>query len=390
MEENFLDEEEEIIEFEDALLEKSPSKKWALPSLYRTNLDGKDLYWQVGFDGKELWMKHGKVGSEKIQRNTREIELNSSGRSLEKQALQEAIHRYQKKYRDGYFPEQGKISINKPMLANDYNSKSIKHWPVAIQAKLDGVRALIKYENDETEMFSRSGKKWTILEHICEEAKKLFEYLPPGSLLDGEVYDTKISFDALSGTMRTTKGDRSNDKNFKYHIFDLVSHSPFEVRYACLEKAFSKFTFEYLYLMPVYLASNEEEIKNAHDEWVSQGYEGLIIRRVSFAEPKLDLCLYKPKRCQNLIKYKTFKEEEVTIIDVTSSKGTEKGLAIPIVRDDRGNIFKVRPQGNFETRKQWFDNPSLIINKRYTIKYYEKTPKGIPRFPVGKAIRDYE
>lgn len=49
-----------------------------------------------------------------------------------------------------------------------------------------------------------------------------------------------------------------------------------------------------------------------------------------------------------------------------------------------------RPRGMWEQRKEWFDNGEAYVGKPLTVRYQELTQDGIPRFPVGIAVRDYE
>ena len=60
------------------------------------------------------------------------------------------------------------------------------------------------------------------------------------------------------------------------------------------------------------------------------------------------------------------------------------------VKDPRGNEFSVRPSATFEQRKIWFDDPNLIVGKKMTYQYQNLSEFGVPRFPEGKDIRDYE
>ena len=71
-------------------------------------------------------------------------------------------------------------------------------------------------------------------------------------------------------------------------------------------------------------------------------------------------------------------------------KGRESGIALITIRDPRGNVFLLRPAATFETRKHWFDNPGMIIGKKMTYHYQNLSETGVPRFAVGKEIRDYE
>nr|WIL05120.1 ATP-dependent DNA ligase [Pithovirus mammoth] len=377
--------------------DQTPTREnWALIPLYKTTLEGKQSIWQVGFDAssERIWVLHGLMISVP-QLKTRQISTNSSGRTIQQQAFLEARNRYKKNYHKGYRPAQGEVVIHKPMLANKYKEGSIKEWPAAIQPKLDGIRARIFLSPSGVEIRSRTNRDWTHLAHLREEAALLLDFLPPGTHLDGEVYSSEISFDKLSGTMRTTKGKRVDEDKLHYHVFDIIepSNSYFEVRIQMMNEAFRQFQGTKIHLVPTFLISSHQQVLDHHQHWVSLGYEGCILRRVSTAsstEKGKALALYKADRCNNLLKFKSFDDEEVWIIGVTQGAGTEEGLAILQVQDATGNVLEVRPRGNFETRRQWFENPSLVIGKRYTIRFFGKTEKGVPRFPVGIAIRDYE
>jgi len=360
---------------------------WELKPLYKTTLTGKESVWQIGFSNNRLWIKHGLTSSKDLQIKTREVKENNSKRTLEEQALLEAKSRYNKMLFKGYSPEKGKKVICRPMLANVYEEKKIKSFPVAVQPKLDGIRALCSLSSGKVNILSRTGKDWVQLSLIREELKELLSNLPENTVVDGEIFSETLSFEELSGLMRTSKGIRKNEEQLKYFCFDLITDQPFEERYTLLHKAFKPFT--YLQLVPTYLARTHEEIIQAERDWVNQGCEGCMIRRVSFAE-KRELTLYKPERNNNLLKCKSFQSIEVTILDVEEGKGTEENLAIFVVKDDKDNIFNVRPEGTFAQRKEWFDKPQDIIGKRYTIDFFGYTSKGIPRFPTGKCFRDYE
>ena len=46
--------------------------------------------------------------------------------------------------------------------------------------------------------------------------------------------------------------------------------------------------------------------------------------------------------------------------------------------------------GTVEFMKEVLDNKDQIIGKYATVKYFEMTPDGIPRFPTLKNINNYE
>jgi DNA ligase-1 len=55
-----------------------------------------------------------------------------------------------------------------------------------------------------------------------------------------------------------------------------------------------------------------------------------------------------------------------------------------------GEEFSVRPKGNLLHRRNLFTNSKKSIVKMLTVKYQELSELGVPRFPVGKDIRNCE
>eukprot|EP00959_Pyramimonas_sp_CCMP1952_P188727 3947369-Pyramimonas_sp.AAC.1 len=97
---------------------------------------------------------------------------------------------------------------------------------------------------------------------------------------------------------------------------------------------------------------------------------------------------YSPTRSIDLQKFKNFEELEFVIVDVKEATGNDKGTAIIQCQADNGELFWVRPKGSREYRASLLE--SQIIDKLLTVRYQNLTEKGIPRFPVGIVIRDYE
>ena len=70
--------------------------------------------------------------------------------------------------------------------------------------------------------------------------------------------------------------------------------------------------------------------------------------------------------------------------------GTDEGCVIwECVTKDK-QIFSVRPRGSVSERQGYFQNGDKWIGSLLTIRYQELTDGGIPRFPVGITIRNYE
>ena len=116
---------------------------------------------------------------------------------------------------------------------------------------------------------------------------------------------------------------------------------------------------------------------------MAAGYEGVIIRNKKG--------LYRlATRSEDLQKFKEFEDAEFSIVGFTEGEGNEKGAVIWICETEEKKKFRVRPKGTVDDRKELFKKGQTYVGKMLTVKYQELTDEGIPRFPVGLAIRDYE
>ena len=55
-----------------------------------------------------------------------------------------------------------------------------------------------------------------------------------------------------------------------------------------------------------------------------------------------------------------------------------------------GRQFNVTPVGDRPSRVEMFQNADDYIGKMLTVKFFELSDDGVPRFGNGIAIRDYE
>jgi len=387
---------------EDAIdtYQEPTTDSWWLAPLYNDK-----LMWQIGFDGRELVIRHGQIGGV-IQEARRKVAVNSSGRSLQEQALLEARQRYWKQEHKGYANGNTILpQYPKPMLANKYEPKKIKAFPILVQPKIDGVRSLAHLTpQGSVHLRSRENKEQLHLDQIRDDLSHLFSYLPSGCHLDGELYVHGWSFNTLISAVRTgqisktTKSQKDKhplNGEVCYYVFDAILPLSASQRQDILAKAFEEclkdHSLSFTCLVPTTLCHSHDELLSFHHYYVDNGYEGAIVRHSTGCNRNgVDLTAYRDKRSDNLLKVKMFQDEEGTVVDVVEGAGTEEGLAILVVEDDRGNRFQVRPRGTFDMRERWFAQRARLIGQRYTYRYFELTEYGVPRFPVGVAFRDYE
>ena len=94
------------------------------------------------------------------------------------------------------------------------------------------------------------------------------------------------------------------------------------------------------------------------------------------------------KRSKNLQKFKEFFDQEFEIVGYEEGKGNARNSYLDL------HNRKWRPfppnQRHSKERAEYFDNGDDYIGATLTVRYFELTDDGIPRFPVGVAVRNYE
>lgn len=237
--------------------------------------------------------------------------------------------------------------------------------------------------------------------HFFDEIKDALKALNLSSdvYLDGEFYSWKLPFRTLNGYCNRKKLDgktgyrnisREDLESIHFYLFDCYfiqdPLKSFNDRYEYLSQLMSQNTSPYLHLVPNVMITSETEIISLHNRFVSEGYEGIIIRNLQSP--------YKLKdRSNDLLKLKNFMDEEFLIVGAqTPATGKEEGCIIWELKLLTSELtFTCRPRDSYESRKMdWLayqTDSTQFIGRRYTVRFQERYENGIPRFPVGIAIR---
>lgn len=380
------------------------------PKLYIDNK--KKIYeWSIKIVPKDnnvfsIVTMHGQKNG-KMVIHEKDITEGKGKRSVLEQTLQEVNRKWDnKKEKELYVenldinPDLSKKVVIRPMLANTfsfdtYNSKSRAFkisFPSYIQKKYDGIRCISYLKDDKVILESRKGIEFQNFGILKDQLYNLFQKLPKNLYLDGELYTDKLDFEVISGLIRLhekkiTQKDIELINQIEYHIYDFVDldneNMIYKDRYDFLTNFLSSnITNKSLCKnVDTILIEKLDDIKNYHDNFVKDGYEGIMIRDMNG--------IYEiNKRSKYLQKFKEFMEEEFKIIGFHEGSSDEKGSVIWNCVNKDNQEFSVRPKGTFESRKKLFDNGDKYIGKLLTVIFQEYSADGIPRFPVGKAIRD--
>jgi DNA ligase-1 len=244
-----------------------------------------------------------------------------------------------------------------PMLANKWEDRrKYINEPFYVQPKIDGVRLLVSNKG----CFSRTGKPVRGVEHLARG-------LQDGEYLDGECYAPDKTFEEITSMFKM------NPKSLEFHVFDYFDLNRPNLTFEERKERVTVDTF---------LVKSKDGIQKYHDMFVRQGHEGVMIREAS--------SIYEiGKRSNYLLKHKAFQTEEYEIVDVKEGTGREKGTAIWVCKVGEQH-FSARPEGTLEARKKFLEEKDKYIGKRLTVRFQNLTALGVPRFPIGVVVRDYE
>jgi DNA ligase-1 len=354
-----------------------------LETIYKKTKTGAVQEWTIEVSDNKYRTHSGQVGGQ-ITTNSWTIvygknEGKANGTTDNEQALKEAIAKRTKKLESGYFENIkhiNKTQYFEPMLASKWeDSKDKITYPIYSQPKLDGIRCIVTSEG----MFSRNGKPIISAPHIREGLQPLFDE-NPDLIFDGELYADKFAndFNKIVSLVKKTKPTdadlKESKKNIEYHIYDLPSAGgTFENRFFNnLIKMYDTLP-KYCVLVKTMVCRNENEVNILYGDCVEEGYEGQMLRLNKE---------YENKRSKSLMKHKSFVDEEYTILDIVEGEGNRTGTAgYMVFESENGDRFKSNVKGTWEETAEMLKNKKKLIGKQATIKYFNLTPAGIPRFP---------
>lgn len=366
-----------------------------LPTLYKKTSANKIQYWKVWTIGNVIKTAYGQVdGKEQITEDVIHEGKNigrSNETTPEQQAELEAKSHWDKKKKKNYVEElnraeksetdvEGGIDV---MLAHPYSKQGHKiKWPAFAQPKLDGIRMIAMVEDGKCTLWTRTRKPITGIPHIQRELEALF---PTGShVFDGEAYnhELKSDFEKIVSYVRQEEPVEGHEA-VQYHIYDLPMDETYSRRFHLLNKLIPN-DAKYLHKVETVLIGEEEDAFGVFEAFLAEGYEGMILRN---SEGK-----YVGKRSYDLQKVKEFDDAEFDIVDMEEGRGKLSGhVGAFVLKTSTGTLFKAKMRGSVERLKEYFNNPCCWRGKKMTVQYQGITNKeGVPRFPVGVAIRDYE
>ena len=307
--------------------------------------------------------------------------VGKQGRSHADQALFEANADRKRKLDREYRDDISKVDLKtsawvKPMLAYKYEK-----WegPCFSQPKLDGIRCIATSSG----LFSREGQLFVAAPHIMWALNSVFAK-DPGVVFDGEFYnhDYHDDFNAIVSAVKRTKPSEMDlevsRRLVQYHVYDLPSARA--LTFNDRRKMIGDLIGEYLdggvvqrvETLPCF---EEADLDKVYERYLSENYEGQIVRMGG---------VYEHKRSKLLLKRKEFQDGEFPVVEVLPGNGNWAGVAKKAVLTlPDGRTFGAGLRGTIAQMKALLGAPRPDTA---TVRYFALTPDGIPRFPVVTAF----
>ncbi|MGE3487276.1 MAG: hypothetical protein AB7L09_21370 [Nitrospira sp.] len=295
----------------------------------------------------------------------------------------------------------------RPMLASPIELERVQ-YPVWVQPKLDGIRALVR----EGKFLSRTMKP--IPNQFIQDCLAPFDSYLAG--LDGELIvidenENALPFNDIQSCVMSSAGC----PNFRYQVFDVwwdqssqYSHRFDEAkeRVDAFNEAYGELHNWVEMVTPTEIAQNEEQLLEHHERIVNEGYEGSIVR---FARGR-----YKYGRSTakegHLLKFKVWEDDEATVVGFvelqhndnpqvldafglakrSSHKANQRaGDTLGTLKCEHARFgeFEIGSGFNFETRDKIWQNQADYLGKIVTFKYQPFGMKDKPRSPIFKGFR---
>ena len=269
----------------------------------------------------------------------------------------------------------------------------VKYWYAS--RKIDGCRCSFYYKDGEILSASRGGGNYDYSTDHIRKNEKLLEFFRshPTYILDGELYRHGKSLQQISGAARLEKNAVDCDW-LEYYVYDImIPGMKFSDRLEILKQLQKELNLGFdpnreweegelqMQLVPQEKVSGYENIMKLHDQYVSEGWEGVVCRN-----PDKEYGF--GKRTNDMLKFKFYKDAEFEITGLSEGL-REEDMCFTLITED-GIEFKAKPMGSRELKQQYRERLKELIGKMATVKYFYLSDEGTPLQPVLKAIRDYE
>jgi DNA ligase-1 len=371
------------------------------PILYHQGKKNALYSWKIWVEEDEIVTEHGLVDGKKQEARKKATPKNvgrANETTAKEQAVKEAlamwVFKKERKYSETREGAQQTLFL--PMLAKDFFKRESKVvYPVDVQPKLDGVRALASWEGHEVvvrevstwvgngmTLTSRGGKLYDV-PHL---SAALALRLPKGCVLDGEIYCHNKTFQEITRLVKKHRPGESETLQYWFYDMPLSPRMPPDSNWP--ERKTQMIYWDLtendspsLVLTPTTYANSKEEVEAAQAKFVEDGYEGGIVRQRGVFPYIFGY------RSDGLLKVKSFMDAEYKVTGWTFGVGRFADVPTWVCTMEDGQTFRCLSKGSMEARREMGQNADSYVGQMLKVCFFEKTEDNIPRFPIGVGFR---
>lgn len=284
----------------------------------------------------------------------------------------------------------------RPMLGVNANLNKLQ-FPIIISPKLDGIRAIVK----DGIVYSRSGKP--IPNKYIQKLFNSYHGLDGELIIDNPT--DKNVFQKTTSKVMTIKGT----PNVFYYVFDLWNELlPYKQRLELLNNKIHSINKNNIIKIESLYCNSLKEIELREQQYLQQGYEGLVIRNPN--------SYYKYGRSTlkegGLLKLKRFKDNEAKVfgysplfhnnnpeeldeLGYTIRSTSKNGMvelealgSLEVFDMKTGISFNIGSGFTINQRKELWKEKKKLLGKIVKYKYFDVTTSNTPRFPIFLGFRN--
>lgn len=396
-------------------------------TMYKRNAKGNIVRWQIHtLVDNSISITHGVFGKKPINeiikptlKKVNEIESRVKAKRKEGYKTLEDLYDNAPRrmdddenlynYLNTYLPKFNTTSDGfvLPMLAKtlEDNKPFEKFGTMLGQWKINGLRCIVGAEKIEGDIFnkyrltytSREGTKWNlswmddiIISHIDHPLLEMM--LDEDVCLDGELYYPGYTVNDINSLVKNPT--MAHHKDLQFWCYDLCMDSTTaSLRKGVLNrftKDFVSFDFpdykfktkdehlnnkEQFIILPTYSVNNITEAITLRDDFISLGFEGLIIRN-----PDAEYAF--GKRNSSMFKFKRKEDGLFTIVDIKEDK---RGLPIFTLKNDiNDEYFECTINLPQDKQREQLAIKDLLIGKTGVVEYRERS--GVKQVPFHAKL----
>lgn len=275
------------------------------------------------------------------------------------QALKECRSKYAAKEHAGYAEQAVAMSTYPfPMAVKSW--KDYKHklvFPLHVQPKLDGIRMLALYKNNNVKLLTRRLHEISGFVEVRASLKEMFRSSKHTNLvIDGELYAHGVNLQTISSIVRNESLSEDIKSSLQYHVFDCFEVEKPELEFATRRDALIAFVqsakTDKIVLTPTILAADSRVADDFYKKQIADGYEGVIYK--SRGKPYA-FDFNKEKRSMWYLKRKKQEDSEFIIVGFTEGKGKDIGCIVFILETPNHKQFNCVPNGTYAYRREMYD-----------------------------------